>query len=115
MRKTILPAAAVATLMLGGCATGYGNPIGGVLGGILGGGNSGYGYNQNRTSQFERAAVDACGRQASRYGRVAIDRVTQNSRDTVRVDGRIDSRDRRRDQFRCIFRNDGRIVDFDLG
>ena len=33
----------------------------------------------------------------------------------VRVIGRIDSRDTRRDEFGCTFRSDGRIVDFRLG
>ena len=114
MRKFLLPAVAAGTLMLGGCATGIGgDPLGGILGGILGGG--GGGYNDNNLSQFERAAVNACGQQASQYGRVSITDVRMASRDTVRVDGRIDSYDRNRDQFTCTFRSDGRIVDFRLG
>ena len=112
MRKTALSAILVGSLALGGCAAGYGqNPLGGILGGILGG-NSGYGNQQ--LSQFERAAANACGQEASRYGRVQITDVRQDSRDTVRVFGRIDTRDRSRDEFACVFRSDGRIVDFDL-
>lgn len=114
MRKTIIPALFAGTLLLGGCAnTGYGgSPLGGILGGILGAGG---GYNDRGTlSEFERAAVNACGQEAERTtsGRVGVDRVNQTSRDTVRVDGRIDTRDRNRDEFSCVFRSDGRIVDF---
>ena len=113
MRKVLIPAIAAGTLLLGGCATGYGgSPLGGILGSVLGGGG---GYNDNNLSQFERAAVNACGQQASQYGRVSISDVRQTSRDTVRVDGRIDTYDRNRDQFTCTFRSDGRIVDFRLG
>ncbi len=100
MRKLFLPTLMSATLLLGGCAYG--------LGGALG--NDGYGYRSG--NDFERAAVDACGREASRYGRVSISNVDQNDRDTVRVNGRIDVRDNRGDEFTCIFRSDGRIVDF---
>ena len=114
MNAKILPAIAATTLMLGGCATGFGyGQGGGILGDILGGGG-GYGYG-DRDDRFERAAVDACSREASRYGRIQITRVDKTSRDIVRVDGTIDVRDRSRDQFRCTFRSDGRIVDFRLG
>ncbi|MGI8943379.1 MAG: hypothetical protein ACR2FJ_03945 [Qipengyuania sp.] len=107
MKKTILAATLAGTMTLGGCAA-----LGTGLGGILGddNNNSGYGYGSN--NDFERAAVNACGREASRYGRVAIDQVTQVSRDVVRVVGRTDSRDSRRDQFSCAFRSDNRIVEF---
>ena len=119
----LIPALA-ATVLLGGCSASGG--LGG-LGGILGGdtyrsGSGGYEpyrgddlYGTNYSNDFERAAFNACGRQASQYGRVAIDRVEQIDRNAVRVIGRIDSRDSRRDEFGCTFRSDGRIVDFRLG
>lgn len=78
----LIPALA-ATVLLGGCSA-YGG-LGG-LGGILGGdtyrsGSGGYEpyrgddlYGTNYSNDFERAAFNACGRQASQYGRVAIDR-----------------------------------------
>ena len=112
MRKTLLPATVAGTLLLGGCAAGMGgNPMAGILGSILGGA----GNQTSSNDQFARAAVDACGQQASQYGRVSISDVRQNSRDTVRVDGRIDSNRGDRDQFTCTFRSDGRIVDFRRG
>ena len=83
---------------------------------------SGYGYgNQN----FERAAVDACGSQAQRYGRASIDNVEMRSRDTLRVRGMIEANaggyggygsygnSIERRTFTCSFRSDGRITDFD--
>lgn len=109
MRTTFLPATLAATLMLGGCA-GLGG-LGGLLDPILG--NDGR-YDDRNGSQFERAAAEACGREASRYGRVQITDVRQTDREFVRVRGRIDSRDSRRDEFDCTFRSDGRIVDFRL-
>ena len=111
MGKKWIPAMLAGSLALSGCATGYGNPIGGVLGSILGGGT---GYSQDRLNDFERAAANECAREASRYGQVRIERVDQRSRDTVVVYGRIGTRDSRRDQFTCAFRSDGRIIDFRL-
>ena len=111
MRKTF-PALIAASLCLAGCTTGYGGgPLGGVLGGVLGGGG---GYDDRNLSQFERAAVNACGQEAERVtrDRARVDRVDQISRDIVRVDGRLETRDRSRDAFSCAFRSDGRIVDF---
>lgn len=108
MRKTLIPLALAGTVLLGGCAT-YGSN-GGLLGDIFGGDD--YGYNAG--SDFERAAANACGRDGSRYGRVRIERVDQRDRDYVYVYGRIDNRDRNRDEFTCVFRADGRIVDFNL-
>ncbi len=115
MRKTVLPALLTCTLLLGGCAAspGYGgNPLGGIFGGILGSNDPG----DRDLSEFERAAVSACGREAERTSRdrVRVERVDQITRETVRVDGRIETRDRDRDDFTCTFRNDGRIVDFRL-
>ncbi|KLE34824.1 hypothetical protein AAW00_07455 [Aurantiacibacter luteus] len=102
--------------MLGGCTAYGGDPLGGILGGILGGGGYGGGYNNNNNlSQFERAALEACGREAQRYGGVEITAVQQDTRDTVRVQGRINTRDTRNDEFTCTFRSDGRIVDFRTG
>ena len=114
MRKIFLiPAILAGTLTLGGCAQ-YG---GGLLG--TGYGNDRYddrygsNYGYNRGGDFERAAADACGREASRYGRARVDEVNQEGRDTVIVTGYIDSRKRRGDgRFGCTFRSDGRITDF---
>ena len=111
MRKILLPLAMAGTLALGGCAT-YGGG-GGLLGDIFGNDrydDDRYGYDGG--DDFERAAVQACGREASRYGRIRIDDVDRDGRDFVRVRGRIDVRNRDRDQFNCVFRNDGRIVEF---
>ncbi len=116
---TAFPAIAAATVMLAGC-TAYGSdPLGGIFGGDpyrddeyrddrYGADRYGTGY----SNDFERAAFNACGQRATRYGRVAIDRVDQVTRDSVRVVGRTDSRDRRRDEFTCTFRSDGRVIDF---
>ena len=114
----------------------YGNGGYGVYGnGTYGNGTYGngtYGYpSQSRgygygSQNFERAAVDACGAQAQRYGRVSIDDVELRSRSTVRVRGMIEANagyggygsygggiERR--TFDCSFRSDGRITDFDTG
>ncbi|MWV26665.1 hypothetical protein GRF63_01990 [Erythrobacter sp. GH3-10] len=109
----MLPAVLTCTLLLCGCAAspGYGgNPLGGLLGGILGTNDPG----DRELSQFERAAVSACGREAddNSRDRVRVTRVDQITRDTVRVDGNLETRDTRRDNFTCTFRSDGRIVDF---
>lgn len=106
MRKTF-SLALIAPLALGGCAT-LGD--GGLLGDVFGNNND-YGY-RTAGSNFEREAVRACGREAERYGRVYVDRAEQRDREYVYVTGRIDSRDRRDDTFTCVFREDGRIVDF---
>ena len=112
MRRTIFPAMIAGTLLLGGCAAGAGgNPLADILGSVLGGG---VGTQSNTSQQFERAAVDACGRQASQYGRVSISGVQQTSRDTLRVTGRIDAGDRYDRQFTCTFRSDGRIIEFNM-
>jgi hypothetical protein len=112
MRKmALLPIVAAGTFLLGGCAAGMGgNPMADILGSVL----NGSGGAQASGSTFERAAVNACGQQASQYGRVSITNVEQRSADTVRVDGRIET-DRGGGQFTCTFRSDGRIVDFRTG
>ncbi|MBX7540175.1 hypothetical protein [Qipengyuania sphaerica] len=102
MNKFLIPATLASTVLLGGCAS-----LGG-LGGLLGGDDYGY----NARGDFEAAAVRACGQEASRYGRVSIQNVDQQGRDYVYVYGRIETRDYNRDEFTCVFRNDGRIVDF---
>ncbi|WP_206675180.1 hypothetical protein [Alteripontixanthobacter muriae] len=107
MKNGILPVLVAGTMLLGGCAAGVGgSPLGGIFGSVLGGNV------RNDNDRFERAAADACGREAARYGRVAISDVRQTSRDIVRVDGRVLTRDRYERRFSCIFRSDGRIVDF---
>ncbi|RPF71655.1 hypothetical protein [Aurantiacibacter spongiae] len=108
MKKILVPAMLAGSMLLSGCAAGYGgNPLGGLLGGVFGGNT------RNSGSQFERAAVEACGREASRYGRVQIADVRQ-SRDIVEVYGSVEERNRYSRQFRCAFRSDGRIVDFQV-
>ena len=92
-------------MALSGCTSLGG---GGLLGDIFG--DDTYGYNGG--SEFERRAAQVCGQQANRYGRVSIDRVEQRDRDYVYVYGRIDSRDYNRDEFVCVVRSDGRVVDF---
>lgn len=112
MRNMFIPITMAGTLLLGGCAAGLGgNPLGDILGSVLGGGAG----TQRGGTEFERAAVNACGQQAAQYGRVGITNVVQASRDTVRVDGRIETNDGRQGQFTCTFRSDGRIVDFRTG
>ncbi|HEY0626228.1 MAG TPA: hypothetical protein VGD10_05785 [Allosphingosinicella sp.] len=120
MRKSLLPLVLGSTLALGACASPLGglgglggpyDPVGAVLGSVLGGAtNSGYGYgNQN----FQQAAVNACGNEASRYGQVGINDVRQQSSSTLRVYGTINNNYDRR-SFACSFRSDGRITDFDV-
>lgn len=120
MRKTILPVLATATLALGGCAsTGYGGGgyggggLGGLLGGILGGTSGG--YDTRNLNEFERAGVNACGREASRYGSVNIETAGQVDRDEVRVVGYVRSSNRGSGRFDCTFRNDGQITNFRIG
>ena len=121
MKFASLATLATAALALSACST-YGDPLGGIFGGDrYRDGSYGYDpyggpdrYGTGYSNDFERAAFNACGQRASQYGRVAIDRVDQSTRDLVRVIGRTDSRDSRRDEFGCTFRSDGRIVDFRL-
>ena len=106
MRKPLIFTAICAPLALGGCAAIGGD---GLLGDLLGGGDR-YGYDAR--TNFERDAVQACGREAERFGRATVLEVEAQNREYMYVYGRIDSRDRNRDEFTCVFRNDGRIVDF---
>lgn len=113
MRKTMVTTAVAGTLMLGGCASlgGLGGGSGGfgsILGSVLGGGQSG----QSNLNEFERAAANACGEEAQRYGRVSLSSAEQVNRDNVQVRGRIVTNNRREQQFVCTFRSDGRIADF---
>lgn len=110
MRKLLLPLALAGGLAVSGCSTYGGGPLGGILGSVLGGNNSG--YNNQRLNDFERAAANACGREAQQYGRVSLRDVDQEDRDYVRVRGTVEDRRGRRDSFNCIFRSDGRIVEF---
>ncbi|HWH17802.1 MAG TPA: hypothetical protein VNT77_05620 [Allosphingosinicella sp.] len=115
MRKFILPLLAASTLTLGGCAYGLGgDPLTGILGSVLGGGGYGQGgYGAYGNQEFQRAAVNACGNYASRYGRVSIANVEMRSGDTLRVYGTVSDGYRGRN-FACSFRADGRITDFDI-
>ena len=126
MRKSFLPVLMAGTLALGGCAGGLGgmggpmDPVGAILGSVLsgavGGGSGGYGQNSGYGNQsFQNAAVNACGSQASRYGRVSVTNVQQVSSSTLQVYGTVDVNggfDRR--PFVCNFRSDGRITGFDV-
>ena len=123
MRKQLTMSALLAgAIMLGGCAyglgdgygynDGYGDGYGGSYGGNYGGS---YGYSYRNNDDFERAAVNACGREASQYGRIQITYADQRERGTYTVQGDIQNRDPRRDQFTCEFSSSGRIIDFRLG
>ena len=119
MRKMTITTLLASTLILGGCTQtgleglGGSNPMGGILGSVLAGGlgTAGSGYSND---DFEQAAVNACGRQASQYGQVRISDVGQTSRDSIRVDGTIAQNYQQRG-FTCSFRSDGRITDFRVG
>ena len=111
MKISILALIAAGAVSLGGCAYGLGDPtagLGNVLGSVLGGRKPGQGG-----PDFQEAAIDACGREASRYGQVRVDDVQQVDRDTLRVFGTINNNFDRR-AFGCSFRADGRITDFDI-
>lgn len=122
MRKLTMAALLAGTLLLGGCAygPGYGyddgyGPGGGYNDGYGGGYGDGYGYSYRQNSEFERAAVNACGREASRTGRVEITYAEERDRGVYTVQGRIAVRDPARDQFTCQFSASGRIIDFRFG
>ena len=68
MRKSILPLLAVSALSLSACMTGLGGPgvLGSVLGNVL---NSGQGRGG---ADFQTMAIETCGAEASRYGRVSV-------------------------------------------
>lgn len=109
MHKLFVPTLLAGGLMMSGCAAGLGgDSYGGGLGSVFGGGGSA----QINSRDFERAAVDSCSQEASRYGDVRIENTRMNRRDTVRVDGSVRSDNRRARGFSCTFRSDGRIVDF---
>ena len=118
MRKLSMSALFAGAIMVGGCAYGYGDGYGyddGYGPGYGDGYGGGYGYSYRQNSEFERAAVNACGREASRYGRVQITYAEERERGVFTVQGRIDVRDRSRDQFTCAFSSSGRILDFRFG
>ncbi|MBA3676981.1 MAG: hypothetical protein H0W74_06195 [Sphingosinicella sp.] len=119
MRKSLAPLLCVATLGLGACATnpygGMGGPLEAVLGSVLGGSQGGYGGSQGGygSGNFQQAAVNACGNEASRYGQVSVSDVRQQSSSTLRVYGTVGSNYGNRN-FQCSYRSDGRITDFDI-
>ena len=123
MRKQLTISALFAgAIALGGCAYGYGDGYGyddgygdGYGNGGYGGYGGEYGYSYRNDGEFERAAVNACGREASRYGRIRITYAEERDRGVYTVQGDINNRDRRRDKFTCRFESSGRIVDFRLG
>ena len=113
MRKSFLPVILAGSLALGGCTSVLPAVLGSVLQGGLGGGLGGGGYDQGYGGQqFQQAAVNSCGQQASRYGRVSIADVRQVSNSTLRVFGRVDSGNFQQRSFTCDFRSDGRITNF---
>ena len=113
MRKSILSLFFVATLPLGGCAYGLGGQdvLGSVLGGVLGQGRQ---AGAMGGQSFQDAAVEACAREAQRYGSVSISDVRSQSSSTLRVSGVIGTSNYDRRSFGCSFREDGRITDFDI-
>ena len=119
MRKLTILSLIASPLLLAGCTTGYGmDPLGGLLGSVLGSGGYGdsaygnSGYGNNAQGSFQQAAVDACGQQASQYGRVSIGNVQQVSGDTLRVSGSASVNTYQQRGFYCDFRSDGRITNF---
>lgn len=84
-----------------------------------------YGYGGSYGSP-DRYAINACGNQASRYGRVNIGDVTPKGRSSLRVRGFVDAQARYGDRgygygynqgyerrtFTCTVRYDGRITKF---
>lgn len=111
MNKLVLGAVMSGSLLLGGCAM-YDGGLFGDLGRDRYGDRYGDDYGYGGGDEFERAAADACGREASRYGRATISRVNREGANEVIVTGRIRTDDSRRDEFGCTFSRDGRIVDF---
>ena len=113
MRKSTSALIGAGALALGGCMSGplggggMGGPLEAVLGQVLGGSQN------NNGSNFQQAAIDACGNHAAQYGQVSIQDVRQQSSSTMRVIGMVGSNYGSRN-FQCSFRNDGRITDFDI-
>lgn len=101
-----------APLVLAGCAALPG--LGGLLNGAYGnngsyGNQGGYGSSQD----FERAAIDACGREASRYGQVSISNVERGN-DAIEVYGTVGDNRRGARRFVCTYDSRGRIIRFDI-
>lgn len=127
MRKLVPLVALV--LPLAACATspygyGYGaDPISAVIGALgssstygspYGYGNYGYSnYGYGGSSAFSQAAANACASYASRYGRVSISSVRQESSSRMHVYGYV-NRGYGADNWDCTFRSDGRVTDFDI-
>ncbi len=114
MRKSFLPIFLAGTLALGGCSSVLPAVLGSVLqgGGQGGGYGGGYGDQRYGNQNFQQSAVNACGNQASRYGRVSISNVRQISSSTLNVQGTIETGNFQRRSFTCSFRSDGRITSF---
>jgi hypothetical protein len=115
MKKTVFSLLLAATLPLGGCAAGglagLAGPsvVGSVLGNVLAP-STGMGG-----PDFQTAAVDACGAEAARYGRVTVTDIRSAGSSILHVIGTIDGNDYQRRNFACSFREDGGIADFDIG
>ena len=103
MRTATIAAGLAGALTLGGCA----GVTDGILNDVLG--TRGGGYERDG----ERLAVDACAREAQRYGRVSITRVDRRDNRSYRVRGVIEGNYNQRHAFECDVRGDGRITDFD--
>ena len=103
MRMSFFTAGLAGALTLGGCAA----VTDGILGDVLG--TRGGGYER----EGERYAVDACAREAQRYGRVSITQVDRRDNRSYRVRGVIEGNYNERRAFECDVRDDGRITDFD--
>ena len=112
MRKLMIPTLLAGALALGGCTSVLPAVLGSVLQGGLGWGLGGGAYGQGGGEQFQQAAVNACGQQASQYGQVRISNVQQVSSSTLRVFGTVDAGNFQGRGFSCDFRSDGRITSF---
>ena len=95
---------AAAALPLAGCA----------FSDMLGGYDRNGGYYGQGGPNFEEVAADACAREASRYGRPAVRDVRRAGSSAMRVTGTVDVSNYGRRGFGCTYRQDGRIVDFDI-
>lgn len=86
-------------------------------------GNQGYGY----AGYGERYAIDACAREAQRYGRMQVTEIDRKGSRSYKVKGWIDAAGyndgynrgygyngyNERRSFKCTAREDGRVTDFD--
>ena len=114
MRKLMIPTLVAGAMALGGCSSVLPAVLGSVLQGGLGGGGYGSADAGYGSGNFQQAAVNTCGQQASRYGQVRITNVQQVSSSTLRVYGTVSTGGYSQRNFACSFRSDGRITDFDI-